>query len=106
MTLLKPARARAYVNFGRWIADCPLECGSALALTPSQESFHCPECHAVSLVEWPTNPDKIWDALQERPARRNQNWFPKNHTLAVRAGCPHGQTVKELKDETEENRGN
>lgn len=105
MSLLVPAKARAYVNYGRWIADCPVECGSALALKPGQSTFHCVECQSISTVEWPKNPDAIWEALQERPVRRNQNWFPKGHVLALKSGCPHGQTPKQLRDETKEHQG-
>lgn len=105
MTLLTPAQARAYVNYGRWIADCPAGCGSALALSERQATFHCVECQTVASVDWPKNSTEIWEALQERPARRYQNWFPSNHDLALKSGCPHGQSVKDLRDETKENLG-
>lgn len=104
MTLLTN-QARAYANFGRWIADCPVDCGSAIQLTSGQSTFHCPECSFVTTVEWPANPDEIWEALLKRPAKRNRNWFPSNHTLALRSGSPHGQTVRELEDETAEHKG-
>jgi hypothetical protein len=100
MTLIKPAQARAYVNHGRWVADCPTGCGSALQLDPGQETFACVECHTISSVDWPKDPDGIWDALSERPLKHNRNWFPKDHELALRAGKPHGQTVKQLRQET------
>lgn len=101
--LIRPAMARAYVNFGRWVADCPQDCGCALALQPGMLLFSCPECHHMCEVEWPADPDGIWEALSERPAPRNRNWFPAGHGLAVRSGSPHGQSVKELRDETAEN---
>lgn len=103
MTLLTN-KARAYVNFGRWIADCPMNCGSAMQLSSGQGMFHCSECTFMTEVEWPSNPDEIWQALLERPAKKNRNWFPSNHELAVRSNNPHGQTPQELRDETEENR--
>jgi len=103
MTLLTN-QARAYINFGRVIADCPVDCGSAIQLQAGQSTFHCPECGYITTVEWPDNIDEIWEALNKRPAKRNRNWFPSNHTLALRSGSPHGQTVKELEDETAENR--
>lgn len=96
MTLLRPARARAYVNHGRWVADCPAECGCALRLDPQQASFACPECYTITEIEWPDNPDAIWQALLERPKVRNRNWFPASHELAIRANLPHGQTAAEL----------
>jgi hypothetical protein len=95
-------KARAYVNFGRWIADCPYDCGSALQLQPGQAQYQCVECRLFSSVEWPDNPDEIWEALNERPAPKNRNWFPEGHTLALRCGAPHGQSAKELRDETRE----
>lgn len=103
MTLLTN-KARAYVNFGRWIADCPMDCGSALQLQNGQPVYHCIECGFDTEIEWPNNVAEIWDALSERPAKRNRNWFPKDHHLALRSFSPHGQTAQELRDETEENR--
>jgi hypothetical protein len=101
--LYTPAQARAYVNHGRWIADCPVECGSALSLDPKQVTYHCPECKWMGQIEWPDNADEIWETLQERRIPRTRNWFPSGHVLALRSGSPHGQTVKELLEETAEN---
>lgn len=95
-----PTAARAYVNHGRWIADCPRPgCGNALKLTPHQGHFGCGICATTAPVDWPADADEIWDVLQLRPEARNRNWFPLEHELAVRARCPHGQTVAELLDE-------
>lgn len=103
--LIKPAQARAYVNQGRWVADCPQLCGGALALAPAQTAFPCPECRAITAVEWPDDVDAIWEALAKRPVPNTRNWFPPDHHLAVRAGCPHGQSVKDLDGETYEHLG-
>lgn len=97
-------KALAYVNFGRWIADCPMDCGSALQLTNGQGVYHCGECGFTTEVDWPNNAGDIWEALSVRPAKRNRNWFPTGHPLALRSFSPHGQTPQELRDETEENR--
>lgn len=100
-------QARAYVNFGRWIADCPNDCGGAMALQPGQPEFYCAPpggCGQIAPVEWPINAQEIWDALAERRAPKNRNWFPKSHSLALKANCPHGQTPAELRDETAENK--
>lgn len=97
-------QARAYVNFGRWIADCPMDCGSAMQLVKLQGGYHCTECGHLTSVEWPNNPDEIWTALEARPAKRNRNWFPSGHNLALRSGSPHGQSVEELQDETQEHK--
>lgn len=103
--LIEPAKARAYVNFGRWVADCPTECGCALELKPGMPLFACPECKVISHVEWPPDPDGIWEALLKRPAPKTRNWYPHGHELAIRAHIPHGQTVKDLEDETLEHVG-
>lgn len=103
MTLLT-TQARAYINFGRWVADCPLECGNALALQPGQANYFCAPpggCGHMGTIEWPDNADELWSALENRPPK-NRNWFPSGHPLALRAGCPHGQSPKDLRDEFEE----
>ncbi|MFE6846575.1 hypothetical protein [Streptomyces sp. NPDC057686] len=103
--MILTTRARAYVNFGRWVADCPLECGNAIALEPGQTSFFCPPpggCGHIAEVEWPADPQGIWDALAVRPPK-HRNWFPVDHSLAVKAGCPHGQTVADLIEESKAN---
>lgn len=105
MLLIPDGRARAYVNFGRWIADCPADCKSAAELEPHQATYHCTECKTISAVEWPDQADEIMDALERRPAPRNRNWFPSGHTLAERAGVPTGQSVEELVEETFDNLG-
>lgn len=97
--------ARAYVNHGRWIADCPNDCGNALQLEPNQTTFHCGGaggCGQISPVEWPADRQEIWDALMERPRPKNRNWFPVGHKVGVRGNCPQGQTAKELRDEASE----
>ncbi len=104
--MIVTSNARAYVNFGRWIADCPLGCGGAQQLEPNQTSFFCSPpagCGHMSTVEWPSSPDSIWDALMERPMPKTRNWFPEDHELAIRANCPHGQTAKQLREEASEN---
>lgn len=101
MSTLITNNARAYVNHGRWVADCPFDCGSARKLEPGEYVFQCSECLSVSRVEWPSNADDIWEALAERRAPKFRNWFPSNHTLALRSGTPHGQTPAELREEAD-----
>lgn len=103
MSTLITSRARAYVNWGRWVADCPVNCGGALMLQPDQGAFLCQECGTLSEVEWPKDPQGIWEALLQRPAPKFRNWFPSGHALALKAGCPHGQTIAQLIEETAEN---
>lgn len=101
--LIKP-HVLAYYNHGRWVGDCPSNCGSATLLKPGESSFFCHECKYVSKISWPHNTDEIMEALAMR-SKQHQNWFPTNHDLALRFGLPHGQTVEELREETEANRG-
>jgi hypothetical protein len=99
--MLIPAKARAYVNHGRWVADCPAECGGAMSLDPRQGLFACGVCKQMNEVEWPDNPDEIFETLMRRPLARNRNWFPTGHFLALRGSMAHGQTVNELLEEEE-----
>lgn len=92
--------AWAYVNHGRWVAECPVDCGGAVSLEPNQPLMHCTECKNIAPVQWPSEAQEIWDALSERPIPRTRNWFPKGHTLALRAHCPSGETAAELQFET------
>jgi hypothetical protein len=98
--------AVAYVNHGRWIADCPRpHCNSARRLEPRQARFHCAGeggCGMDCPVGWPPNPDELWEVLERRPVPMTRNWFPAGHGLAVRAGVEHGQTVADLVAENHE----
>ena len=102
MTLILRNEARAYMNHGRWVADCPRTCGYAWDLKDNEFLVHCGECGNVCPVDWPDNAQEIWDELQKRPLPRTRNWFPESHELAIRSGSPHGQTVHELRIETME----
>jgi hypothetical protein len=54
-------RGLAYVNHGRWLADCPA-CGSPILLNPEKEdTIQCGVCNpqllAIKLVPIPGDPD-------------------------------------------------
>lgn len=102
--LIKPF-ALAYINWGRWVAECPAGCGFALVLSPGQSTLHCRECNSLTRVSWPFDADALMAALEVRPDKRNRNWFPVNHDLALRFNLPHGQSVAELHEETEAHSG-
>lgn len=99
--------AQAYINFGRWVSDCPASCGNAYAVTPGQTQFHCALAHDgcgyLGELVWDPNSSAVWEALMERPMPRTRNWFPEGHPLAIQAGCPMGQSVEELHQEAREN---
>ncbi|MEV2277701.1 hypothetical protein AB0I72_19145 [Nocardiopsis sp. NPDC049922] len=91
---------RAYVNHSRWVADCVrLYCGGAELLRPGQSVVWCSNCTLVAPVEWPGDPQAIWDELMTRPVPQTRNWYPRDHEVAVRHGIPHGQTVADLREE-------
>jgi len=67
-----PLITRAYVNRGRWIAEC--ECRHA-AQVSSGDEWRCPVCGTRYVVLWPADRVAIQDALRQRPVE-NQNWLP------------------------------
>lgn len=98
--------ARAYVNLGRWVADCPRpHCGGAMQLEPRQTVFHCgglDGCQVISEVVWPPDADEIWSVLAARPVPATRNWAPAGHRQALACHVPDGQTVADLLDENRE----
>jgi hypothetical protein len=100
MTVYSPSNAAAYLNWGRWVADCPDGCNSAERFDPGQDAFVCSNCGCVAPVAWPDNPAGIWSVLGLRILERHRNWYPAGHPVAVAAGIPHGQTVTDLMAET------
>lgn len=89
--------ALAYVNHGRWVADCTRPyCSGAEALTPKQLAFHCSNCHQLDEITWPHNADEIFEVLAERPVPQTRNWYPLDHPLALKFKLPHGQSVEDL----------
>lgn len=102
MYIAEKPKSYVYINFGRVIADCPVECGNAIQLQPGQTTFFCQGgggCGTMGEIVWPSNIDDLIEVLSDR-LPKFQNWFPENHSLALKAGCPHGQTVEELREET------
>lgn len=109
-------RAVAYLNVGRWVADCPVEgCGDALALYPEvgADAQRRPVLSDVPIYtqtdtqghrfDFDAPPDDaragIEAAVADRP-EPNRNWLPDGHPWGALYGCPTGQSVKELLDET------
>lgn len=91
---------QAYVNHGRWLADCSYpDCANAEALKPHQTQFHCSNCHHLAVVVWPADVDGITDMLAVRPVPQTRNWSPAGHRQALVDGFPDGQTVSDLEEE-------
>ncbi|MFD9943192.1 hypothetical protein ACFWYW_14635 [Nonomuraea sp. NPDC059023] len=66
------ARAYARVDDGRWIADCPWQCGSAFNLPAEATWFWCTQCaaagsgHTAALI-WPEHMEQLTANLQSLP---------------------------------------
>lgn len=100
------APAVAYVNEGRWVADCPSEgChGAMLLLGDRRAGFLCGSCfnaevgHRYRPVQWPEERPDIEAVLAERPVPGTRNWTP-----AARPGWSRGrgETVADLVAENE-----
>lgn len=67
----------AYVNDGRWVADCP--CGSGILLVPGWALGTCFECGGIAAIVWPSEKEivAIDAALGERAKRSTMNWTPE-----------------------------
>ena len=68
----------AYINHGRWVADCP-NCNGAELLNKDEPRFYCLSCYnehvgnRFVLVVWPAELEKLEDQLLLRPQLKNQN---------------------------------
>lgn len=104
--------ARAYVYGGEWVADCPRQgCANVEYLyRPSRRGgprdtgtgfYHCSYCGMQSDITWPDDPHAILAVLARRPLPDTRNWYPADHPVAVRFRLPHGQTVRDLVEESE-----
>lgn len=86
----KAQAVSAYINEGRWIAECP-DCHGAQLAAREDKRFLCNCCGNVAIagqwraVIWPKDVQGIEDALQPR-AEVNAHWLP-------------GETVAQLKRE-------
>lgn len=82
--------ALAYVNAGRWVAECPFPgCRSAQVVAESDRRWLCPECanggtNRWARVTWPSDSHRarVERELAPRPPL-NTNWTP-------------GETVRQL----------
>ncbi len=106
-------KAAAYLNHGRWVAHCPEPtCDDARAVYPEDRNGNpsptrvlnqvCANGHAFT-IEMPPPDDeaRIFAAVSERLSDRRKNWFPRDHPVALALGQPHGQSVRELREEAQ-----
>ena len=67
----------AYMNHGRWVADC--SCNNGILVRPANREAWCSLCHTESGIRWPDDPDAIERTLSARPPL-NRNWVPGETT--------------------------
>jgi hypothetical protein len=96
----------AYLNYGRWVADCPVDgCGDARAVYHPQTGARqtedvCAKGHAFQIEMPPEQVEaRIVAAVADRQEDGDKAWFPKGHGWAEAAGFPTGQTPAELVEE-------
>ena len=64
----------AYVNQGRWVADCPdVDCSEAHKVAPG-DWFGCSNCGAIAEVSFPDNHAQIDAVLSMRRVPQTRNW--------------------------------
>ena len=87
----------ARVNHGRWIADCPAQCGGALVVTENPALFICVECGSPEnggnwyAVVFPADKLAIENVLLKRPASRPDHAPSRNWEV--------GESLAQLKQE-------
>lgn len=84
----RPGTVAAYVNDGRWVADCP-ECNGGIACDPDYDRGCCLDCGTITKIRFPAQDDidaAVW-ALGVRPPD-GRNW-----------NCHRGETVADLRGE-------
>lgn len=70
----KGTEVDAYINHGRWVADCP-NCNGAELVAPGVTMI-CGSCGAEHIVKLPRNRKKIEEVLEVRGEKRLMNWSP------------------------------
>lgn len=71
----------AYINHGRWVADCP--CNGAELVTPGVDMV-CGSCGMTSTITFPSQKTRgdLDRLLEVRPVQ-NQNWTPDEDLAAL-----------------------
>lgn len=95
-------RAMAYLNYGRWVVDCPAaSCTDARAVhSPAgtrRTNDVCARGHDIEIVmPDPQLEAQINATLATRAEDADKAWYPKGHPRALLTGQPSGQTIAEL----------
>lgn len=92
-----PAPVEAYVNHGRWVADCRW-CGTGMFTRPDWAVAYCAECGAKydrGKVKFPPTHEEIAKLLCRRVRRDQQNW---KATQSVEDLCAENELIREAED--------
>lgn len=111
---------QAYVYHGNWIAECSRDgCSNAeflfwlryadrpaSAANPREVrkgAFLCTNCGGLDTVDWPEEGfvRELDAVLAARPVPDTRNWYPAGHPVAVTCRLPHGQSLAEVRAESE-----
>jgi hypothetical protein len=107
-------KALAYLNHGRWVADCPEPgCTDARLVyevhpktgVPTGRKLTedvCANGHRFELVMPPAEFEaQVTAAVAER-VDADKGWYPRGHQRAMLAGLPTGQSIDDLVRENHE----
>jgi hypothetical protein len=97
-----PVPIRAYVNHGRWLADCV--CGAGVAVDPAWDRAYCYDCLRIFRVTWPPDRKLAWieTILAARPLAQHQNWWPTESVAQLaRENGEHGLGTMEVPDDVD-----
>jgi hypothetical protein len=98
-------KALAYLNYGRWVADCP-QCNDArLVYHPDtgerQSTDRCINGHLIEFeMPSPGAERALTEALDGR-REATKTWHPPGHARAEAAGLPVGEPVQNVRARTE-----
>ena len=84
----------ASVNQGRWIVECPSNCGNCIMASTRQPYYICTDCGGDTWFEivFPDNGEEIEQALLKRPAKKPFHAIHRNWDV--------GESVELLEEQT------
>lgn len=74
---------KAYVNEGRWVADCP-RCNGGIAVWAGMPDAACYDCGRIfSDIKFPKDRDRVRAerVLSKRKSTRRMHWDPDNESV-------------------------
>ena len=81
---------KAFINNGRWVAECPMGDGCAFVVSKSDPYLIClfgP--HGPYKIVFPANAEAIEAVLLLRPKPGNRNWTTENVSVLRRENSEH-----------------